>query len=447
MRCTWCPISRTERSSNETDRRNGHLPATIRPVASGVRVLFARYGFILALCVLSVVSSAASAQVQILERSRLPRSLDSASRLGKLRIIDSSQAVAVRPTGPDVALQTGQFLAARTGDSARIVRRPAARVTAGSLASRTIDTLFVLPFSYVGVATDNRPIHLQPAIIRDLPLRYQPAAGVFRGSLLVGLQDSLAPTIRKPIGGAIPLTFASDGAEGDSIAPRTLQIRYTNYPLESVIVIAREPRDSVSVRVIPQFDPAGTVVWLRVHPALVFEDPPTKASGLGIQTVTFPVRLIGASVRESVTVTLAVDQGFLKEGSVKVGLAGSATVHLRSAGTGAARITATSPGTDSAAATIQFGWPVWFLVAALLGGAVGGLGKRVTGNPEQKTGVLKSMLVGVLIGFLVSVAYYAVDVNLLRLDVAIPYFDEAAVFALAMLGAFLGVRKFASTSP
>ncbi|MDP9203796.1 MAG: hypothetical protein M3P26_17975 [Gemmatimonadota bacterium] len=361
-----------------------------------------------------------------------------------MQIVDSSQAHVIRPTISDVQLRTGQFLAVRTGDSARIVRRRAALGTAGAIGSRTIDTLVVLPFTYVGVAKDNRPVHLQPAIIRDLPLRYQPDAGVFRGSLLVGLQDSLAPAIRKEIGGAIPLTFASDGA-ADSISPNKVQIGYTNYPLESVIVIARNPLDSVSVRVIPQFDPRGTVVWLPVNPALVI-DAPEKASGFGIETVTFLVRVIGASLKDSLPVTLAVDQGSLKEDRVMVGPAGSATVHLRSKGTGPAKITATSPGLNRATATIQFGWPISFLLAALLGGALGGATKHVRRIDRQDSGLPKSILVGVLIGLLVAVAYYAVDVNLLRLAISVPFFDEAAVFGLAMLGAYLGVRKVSATS-
>jgi hypothetical protein len=404
----------------------------------------AQSGLMVALSALSAIPPAAIAQVRTIHRSTLPRSLDSALRAGKLRIVDSSRATAVLPATSEVQLQKGQFLAARTGESARIVRRPAALGTTLTTPRKTIDTLVLLPFSIVGVAEDNRPVHLQPAIIRDLALRYLPDAGIFRGSLLVGLQDSLAPAVRREIG-AIPLMLASNGEEGDSIAPRQLQIGFTNYPLERVIVIAREPRDSVGVRVIPQFDPRGTVVWLPVHPALVL-DAPKKAAGLGIQTVSFPVRVIGASLRDSVTVTLAVDPGSLKEESVRIGPAGSATVHLRSAGTGAAHITATSPGIDTATATIQFGWPVWFLLAALLGGAVGGVGKHVTRSPARKTGFLRPILVGALIGFVVAVAYYAVSVTLLPFPVDVPFFNESAVFALAMLGAFFGVRKPKVTS-
>jgi hypothetical protein len=360
-----------------------------------------------------------------------------------LYIVDStSRVAAVRPSTSDFQLGPGQFLAARTGESARIVKRSAALGMASSPGSRTIDTLVMLPFNYAGVAKDNRPVHLQPVIIRDSPFRYEQDRGSFRGSLLVGLEDGLAPAIRKKID-ATPLTLVS---EGNNVAPREVRIGYTNYPLESVIVIASAPTDSVSVRVIPSFDMRGTVVWLPVHPALVFDSPPKKAAGLGIQTVTFQVRVIGASLRESLTVTLAVDEGSLKEDRVKVGPAGSATVHLRSRGTEAAHLVATSPGIDTATATIQFGWPVSFLVAALLGGAVGGATQHVRRNTRWQTGFVRSILLGLLIGFVVSVAYYAVDVNLLPFTVTTQFFDEAAVLAFAMLGAFFGVRKVKATS-
>ncbi len=404
----------------------------------------ARRGFILPLLVLLEIPSVAIGQVRTIERSSLPRSMDVALRAGTLRIIDSARATPVPSAASNVNVEKGQFLAAATKESARTMLRPISRGMAGLAGSRTVDTLTILPFRIVGTAADNQAVDLQPAVIRDLPLRYQPDAGIFRGSLLVGLQDNLAPTVRRNIGAPIPLTLASDGSTSDSTRPREVQIRYTNYPLERVMVFASGARDSVGVRVITQAL-GGSVVWLPVHPSLVF-DAPRTLSGLGIGTVSFPVRLIGVSVRDTVLVTLAVDPGSLSEPNIKIGASGSAMVHLRSAGTGPARLTATSPGIDTAMATIEFGWPIGFLVAALLGGALGGAGKYMRGGQGRKSHLLKPVLGGAVIGLIVAIAYYAVNVTLLPVAVKVPFFNEAAVFALGMLGAFLGIRKSAGTT-
>jgi hypothetical protein len=85
-----------------------------------------------------------------------------------------------------------------------------------------------------------------------------------------------------------------------------------------------------------------------------------------------------------------------------------------------------------ATATIDFGWPIAFLVAALLGGALGGAGKYMRRRGGRKNQLLKAVLGGALIGLIVAVAYYAVN--------------ESAVFALGMLGAFLGIKTSSATA-
>jgi hypothetical protein len=393
-----------------------------------------------ALSIVAALHAPLNAQTRTIRPSDLRPSLGSALRRGDLRIVDSARSKPVALNTAAISLQKGQFLATRTGDSIHAVTRPIPLGMAGSNDSKTVDTLLVLPYSFDGFAKNNRPMHLQPVVVRDLVLRYQPEAGAFRGSFLVGLQDSDAPALRNDIGGAIPLTLVSNGQDADSIAPRSVLIGYTNYPLEHVTVIARNPRDSVSIRVVPQFDPLGTTVWLPVHPSLVF-DAPQRASGFGIQTLSFPVRLVGASVRDSVSVTLAADLGSLETNGVKIGPSGSAMVHLRTAGTGLAHLSAYSPGIDGASTGIAFVWPFAFLIAAFLGGAVGGLAKRLKGRHAKTTHLVKPVLVGCLIGFVVAIAYYALNVSLLPFVIKSPLFDEVAVFALAMLGALFGIRE------
>jgi hypothetical protein len=384
-----------------------------------------------------IVRADLHAQQRTISRASLPRKLDSALRVGELKMVDSVRSAPLPSTAARVPLQRGQFLAARVAAAPRLdLRRPPLGMSGGP-GTPTIDSVLVLPFDYFGVTRDDRPIHLRPAIIRESPLRYRPHEGVFRGSLLITLEDSLAPAVRKELSGAIRLTLVS---RGDSIAPGELELAFTNRPLTRVTIIAEEPRDSLSVQVVPEFDLRGTVVWLPVDPVLALDGAPKTIAGLGIQTASFPVRIRGASIGDSIPVTLAVDRGSLVHNEVKVGRSGSATVRLRSAGIGDARLIATSPGMNAVQATIRFGWPVVFLVAALLGGAIGGLVGEVTRTKESTARRGAAVLVGLLVGFVVAVAYYAVGVNLLGFDVEVPYFDEAAVFGLALLGGAFGIR-------
>lgn len=86
---------------------------------------------------------------------------------------------------------------------------------------------------------------------------------------------------------------------------------------------------------------------------------------------------------------------------------------LRSAGLGAAVLTARAPGMAAVRTTIVYGWPFIFVAAALLG--------------------------GVLVALVVCVVYFGIGINLLQFQVDLRYFNEIAVFALAVLAAMFGI--------
>jgi hypothetical protein len=341
---------------------------------------------------------------------------------------------AVSANASRVVLQPGQFIGAQVADTPRFTRRPPPL----GMGSASAVTVIYLPFRYYGIIAGNKEVNLRPTIIRQSALRYRPDEGVFRGSLLVALEDSLEPGVRKVLPGKVRLTFV---AQTGSVSPAAIELGFTTDPLTQITVTADQPRDSLQVEVYPQFDlKNGIPVWLRVQPVLAFEGVPRHVAGLGIQTVAFPVRLRGALTSTPVTVTVATDRGVFLDDTVRIGTSGSAKLRLRSAGIGPARITATSLVTDPVEATVQFGWPVTFLLAALLGGAIGGLTAHVNRRGGRKGRTGKALLKGLLIGFVVAVVYYAIDVNLLKLDVTVPFFDEAAVFAFALLGGVFGMR-------
>jgi hypothetical protein len=373
------------------------------------------------------------AKTQVIDRSRMTRNVDPAL-IRKLRG-DSTPENRMPPAATEVLVQPGQYTATRVAEAPRLeVRRRPLGMTEAPGAKKT-DSVLVLPFRWKIETQDNRTMVLRPSLMKEHSLKYSPAEGVFSGSILVGLEDSLAPALRQHLDIAIPLTLVSDG---DSIDPDTLRLSFTNQPFVKATVVASVPRDSVRVHVVPSFDPRGTDIWLPVRPSLVFLTPKPTASGFGIETIPLTVSVIGAAIKDSVMVTLATDQGSLQQNRVAIDPGGSATVRLRSAGLGPAHIRATSPGMDAAEATVRYEWPISFLLAALLGGAVGGLAKGAT-QRRRAAGLRRAVLVGLLIGFVVAVVYFAVEVNLTQFSVKAQFFDEAAVFALALLGGLFGI--------
>jgi hypothetical protein len=331
-----------------------------------------------------------------------------------------------------VTLQPGQFLGARVGDTVRFSQRPPPPEMPGAEAV----TVMHLPIRLVGLAANKQTVHLRPAVILEAPLRYRPDEHRFRGSLLVALEDSLSPSTSKRLSGPVRLTFVSDE---DSITPSELELASTNRPLSRVTVLSSRPMDSARVAVHPEFDLRGVNVWLRVRPVFDLDGGPRSIAGLGIQTAIIPLRIRGASILSPVIVKLSTDRGSLEEDSIEIGPSGSVSVRLRSAGIGTAIVTASSPGIDGANAPVQFTWPIYFLLAALLGGAIGGYAGHVNRKHSRRRDTRRAVKRGVIIGFAAAVVYFAVDVNLLPIELDIPFFNEGAVFAFALLGGLLGL--------
>ena len=139
--------------------------------------------------------------------------------------------------------------------------------------------------------------------------------------------------------------------------------------------------------------------------------------------------------------------GELEAVQLELGPTGSGAVTLRSAGTGEALLRASGPGLEEATATIVFVWPWVFLVAALLGGVLGGLAaaaqeRRTGGSAHWGPSAFKGLLVGVV----AALAWYALGVNLLSLDLGVPRQNELAVSALAALAGFFGVPRMKGRS-
>jgi hypothetical protein len=146
-------------------------------------------------------------------------------------------------------------------------------------------------------------------------------------------------------------------------------------------------------------------------------------------------------------VSLTSSAGELEAVQLELGAAGSGTATLRSAGTGEALLRATGPGLGESTTTIVFVWPWVFLVSALLGGVLGGLAAAAQ---ERRTGGEAhwgpSAFKGLLIGVVAALAWYALGVNLLDLDLGVPRQNELAVSALAALAGFFGVPRMKSRS-
>lgn len=297
----------------------------------------------------------------------------------------------------------------------------------------------------IGPSESSSTSHLRLAAeIEGGGLRFRASEGAFIGTLLVGLEDVDHPEADETLPAAVHVQLVADA---DSVAPGELSLSHTNVSsFQPVTVKQIEARDSLRVHVRPDFDPAGTDIWLPVQRSQITLKPsPVRIQGFGLEVATLVAELPpGSRPDGQVVFTSTMGNPQPNQAAARSGVV---TSSIRSRGSGLARITADCPPLLSGEAEIDFQWPLAFLIAALLGGALGGFaGQRATPRKTGRTS-LRHGLSGVAVGIIVAAAY-AAGMNLLPASLVVgTNVSEAAVFVIAALGGVLGLPYLKKAVP
>jgi hypothetical protein len=348
----------------------------------------------------------------------------------------------VQATAAGLSLQRGEFAVLGAAAGVRQVAGPPAvqgttAQDSGVLAAvspfRTMPFVLVTPDSALTGEWVLRPIY---KIVE--PMRWQADSGRFSGSFFFALQDTVRPRESRPVAPAIPFALIGDA----QVAPAEVAIAHTNLPLQRVVVLARDAADSVRVHVVPGSELAGRDLWIPVEPGLTVTIEPRRIQGWGIQTAKVIVRIVGRSVIEPVTASVSATRSALDTSRVVIDESGTGEVRLRSGGMGTDTIEVFVAGIGRVRQTANVTLPWVFLIAALLGGVFGGLGaaaQRKQGRRKARWG--EHAIKGVFAGLLAALAWYALGINLLQLDLGMARFNELAVFTLAALAGYFGIPK------
>lgn len=409
--------------------RRGNMVNCSRALARAVAVPLT-----MAVCAASLVAQQSSAQ---LDRAKLGKLLSNKALTTPVSVVGAGGTHAIADTVHAFRLSPRQYLAA-------VVAKTARRDTTHGVARLNLPIRYVRP----DASGERAALHLIPAAeVEGGGLEYAPGQDVFRGSVLIGLEDSVNPARRESLNPPIRFQLTSDAG---TVAPNQLVLRFTNIPFVEVALESRTPRDSITVRVRPEF--TNEVVSFRVpvrRPALQLEVSPKKIQGFGLEVATLTAIVPREAGNAPRTVTFESDRGAPTATSVAVGREGTAVTTLRSRGVGAAAVTVRSTQLMSVTQPVDFQWPIAFLVAALLGSALGTVAARARAR-RRKTphSVAQSSAVGAsgfVIGLITAIAY-AVGVNLTGLDITTQY-GEGLVVVLAALGAIYGLPGLSRTVP
>ena len=295
-------------------------------------------------------------------------------------------------------------------------------------AAQSYDDIRMIPEIHI-VNRGNDKLVYQPAIISHKPLTYDKQAGGFKSTLnfvLVGEEN--AENLKNPV----DIEFHSDRLQ--NIQPTNISIDHLNLPSTRVELTGSNIEDSVEVRLVTETNIEGYKTNLTIEPQLQLFTNRTELQGFGIQKVPIEVHWLGSNATDSAKVIINAKRGSIKPNNFYLPYDSSATVYLRSEGLGQSSISANTQNSNTVNLTFIFPW--MFLGFSLAGGLVGGTAKYFIRTQSQKS-FGKLVAGGICIGFISAVAYFALGINLLQVEVS-TRLNEFAVLGISALTAYFG---------
>jgi hypothetical protein len=386
-----------------------------------------------------LLSQSPTHRVRNLDRARVERVLGFGTfAASSLKVVRPTGIEAVRPTAATVGVAPGDLVFRKVGSGA-VPERGRSPASADLKA-------YQLPYRWLTIDRSGVERLLIPRlIVHGNGLAYDPAARIFRGKAMIGVEDSLHPgegpqPLERPL--RIQLSLTGPG----EVAPNRLAIAHTSLEYDSVTISAR---DSVTVRVHTATDPAGIQIPVQVYrPTIELSALPSELQGFGLGTATISVGLPpGYSRTDTITVRFRSHTLNVRPARLRVTADADNEAKIRSGTPGRHTIRAEVDGMRAASTDVVFVWPWLFLSAALLGLVIGGAAAFFGSRVEKSRSMGLAILKGTPFGLLTAVA------AALGLDWLGLHLDDAGtwmgVMLTSALGAYGGERtlKRSPTSP
>ncbi len=266
-----------------------------------------------------------------------------------------------------------------------------------------------------------------------LPLEYLFNTGEFEGTVKFFLfpeSRSMNDNLK------IPVLIQIVSNDIRTIDPVSKEIDHLSIPLTEIRFQGSHLSDSAQVKIITKSNPEGYETYLKVRPAVELDSKRSILQGLGVQSIPVSLKILGSSMKDSVKVSFTVGKGTIEPNPVFVYYDRPSVVNLRSEGLGSTVLT-TSSVFNSNELNFTYTFPWVFILMAVIGGIIGALAKYF--SRQEKLSLRDSVLKGILLGFLGSVVYYVLGINLIEFNTS-DVFNEFAVLGFSALVAFFGIR-------
>jgi len=299
----------------------------------------------------------------------------------------------------------------------------------------------LLPEAGFSKATDNKDYLHQIYLSEKSPFTFDPETHAFYGKIEIhpveGKLEGQTDVARTQIDLLEPFEIIVSAV---GIDEKRILVESLNWPPITVDFDFDASnnflKDNVEIVVKTVQKPDGYITPLSISPYIEVNVEKDQMQGLGIQETPVTLTLQGVSNYPDVSVGIQCTKGYLDPDEVILRANNVTTVSLRSEGTGEARISVIAANLISTSDHIRFMFPWKFLLFSIIGALIGAL---IHVLRKHKTGFdTRAFVVAILLGFTVSICYWALGVNLLNITIEVSYLNEFAVLALSILGALLG---------
>jgi hypothetical protein len=216
-----------------------------------------------------------------------------------------------------------------------------------------------------------------------------------------------------------------------------LEIKQINWPPQDVEIKLKDPLDSLEIKILTITNPQGYQKFLLVEPSIFLSSGRSVIQGFGLQTIPISVALKGITSYKRVPVNIQTSLGVIDSTSFSLSDNKPMEVNLRSESLGNIDLKVFNTTYASNAISIKAIFPWVFLICALIGGLIGGIGNKLN-NKEKIT--VWTIILGCIFGLIAAVAYWGLGVNLLGISIENGILNEAMVLGVGLIAGYFGIK-------
>lgn len=357
--------------------------------------------------------------------------------------VDRIQNESVRALVQDKAVAVQDIQPQDTKRAVTLVERVGTKVQRVQTTGRDLDSpvpqaAYALPIHFRALAQSTpqaapQPVEFEPVVLIMSGLRFKQQSQRFDGELAVGLRNRQKPDDRSLLVEPVKLLIRADA---DEVTPAELEIKQLGEPLRVLIGVSN-PTSPFEISARTLLDDGDTIDMPISRPSLTIEPVRPTIEGWGLGKTLIQVQAQGLDHPEKFSVGLSTTQGEVSPTPITLQPDGRATAELRSDSTGTATVRVTGAPLQAAATQVSFVTPWRFLIAALLGAAVGWF-LRTRGRSKS----VRSVALAIAAAAVLLVAYM-IGIRWMQWTPA-AQIGEALAFFIGAMGAYLGLQALLS---